>query len=131
MRWHVTVHVVACNWTYIYRENEEHIDPHSYSWYLMRLAIIKHVVHSLNRFLALIGFEPAGMYTYIVHWIHLSFSYLTNNFYFAKKILSKPIFYLLLHYILRRCDILACMKFLFQERSCIYISVQYNFCTRK
>ena len=44
----------------ICRENEEHIDPHSYSWCMMRLAMVKHVLHSMNSFLSLIGQEPAG-----------------------------------------------------------------------
>ena len=45
---------------YVCRDNEEHIDPHSYSWCMMRLAMVKHVLQSMNSFLSLIGSEPAG-----------------------------------------------------------------------
>lgn len=37
------------------------MDPHSFSWCLMRLTMVKHVLHSMNSFLSLIGHEPSGM----------------------------------------------------------------------
>ncbi len=40
----------------------EHLDPNSYSWCLMRYAVIKHMRHSLIQFLPHIGIELPGQY---------------------------------------------------------------------
>jgi hypothetical protein len=42
------------------RENTEHSNPSSYSWCLMRLAIMKLVQHQLQDFLIVAGIEIQG-----------------------------------------------------------------------
>jgi len=42
------------------RENTEHSNPSSYSWCLMRLAIMKLVQHQLQDFLSVAGIEIPG-----------------------------------------------------------------------
>lgn len=42
------------------RYDKEHLDPHSYSWTLMRLAIVVHVLRSMNQFVTLLGYDPTG-----------------------------------------------------------------------
>ena len=42
------------------RENTEHSNPNSYSWCVMRLAIIKMVQHQLQEFLYVAGIEIQG-----------------------------------------------------------------------
>lgn len=39
---------------------QEHIDPSSYSWCLIRFAIIQLVLHNLNTFLPQVGIELQG-----------------------------------------------------------------------
>jgi hypothetical protein len=38
----------------------EHMDPNSYSWCLMRFAIVKYLLNNITQFLNLIGIEPQG-----------------------------------------------------------------------
>lgn len=42
------------------RENTEHSNPSSYSWCVMRLAIMKLVQHQLQDFLSVAGIEMQG-----------------------------------------------------------------------
>lgn len=42
-------------------EDEEHLDPHSYSWCLMRLAIVNHVIRSMNQFISQLGYDLTGL----------------------------------------------------------------------
>lgn len=39
----------------------EHLNPKSYSWCLMRYAIVRYVSHSLKTFLPKVGMELSGM----------------------------------------------------------------------
>ncbi len=41
---------------------EEHSDPNSYSWCLMRYATVKFLRNSINKFLPQIGIELPGKY---------------------------------------------------------------------
>lgn len=40
----------------------EHVNPKSYSWCLMRYAIIKLSIYNINQFLTVIGIEPHGKF---------------------------------------------------------------------
>jgi len=39
----------------------EHLNPKSYSWCLMRYAIVRYVFHSLKTFLPKVGMELSGV----------------------------------------------------------------------
>lgn len=43
------------------RENTEHSNPYSYSWNVMRLAVMKLSQHQLQEFIGIAGIELQGM----------------------------------------------------------------------
>lgn len=43
------------------KDNIEHINPNSYSWYVMRLAIVKILQQQLQEFLNVAGIEMQGI----------------------------------------------------------------------
>lgn len=38
----------------------EHLDPNSYSWSIMRYAVVKYIHHTMTTFLPEVGIEVAG-----------------------------------------------------------------------
>lgn len=60
------------------KDNTEHTDPNSFSWCVMRLAIVKILLQQLHDFLNVAGIEMQGIY------FHFNFSIL--NFKRPKKL---------------------------------------------
>jgi hypothetical protein len=45
----------------LHDHTSEHMDPNSYSWCIMRFAIVKYLLNNITKFLNLIGLEPQGL----------------------------------------------------------------------
>ncbi len=39
----------------------EHLNPHGYAWSILRLALVSQIVHRIQQFLTISGFETSGM----------------------------------------------------------------------
>lgn len=61
------------------RENTEHSNPYSYSWNVIRLAVMKLAQHQLQEFIGIAGIEMQGMIrTVTLRTLYKSFTYLSE-----------------------------------------------------